>query len=280
MRLAELLSLNVDPEIERALIGLPEGPADYRELACLLVGRWRARGDRCVGIGGGQGAGKSTLGRLIQAAGRSMGVRIEVLSLDDFYLPKLDREALAERVHPLLATRGPPGTHEIERLEATIRALEGTARVAIPEFDKGRDDRVADRLVEAPVDVVVLEGWCVGAPVRPFDESSEPINALERVDDVKGIWRDFVDRALVDHQRVYALLSDLVFLRVPGLDAVRRWRLQQEQERPPERRLTARDVDRFVEHYERITRRMLRGTEAGVTVTLADDHSVAELSFR
>ncbi len=279
MRLADLLSLKVDPEIERVLAGLPEGPPDYRELACLLVERWRGRGDQCVGIGGGQGAGKSTLGRLIQAAGQSMGVRIEVISLDDFYLPKAEREALAERVHPLLATRGPPGTHEMELLEATISALARSGSVAIPEFDKGRDDRVAHRSVDAPVDLVVLEGWCVGAPVRSPEELNEPVNSLERIDDAGAVWRDFVERALVDYQRAYALLSDLVFLRVPGLDAVRRWRLQQERERPPEQRLTAEDVDRFVEHYERITRRMLRGTEAGVTVTLADDHSVAALSF-
>lgn len=280
MRLADFLPHAVDLVVDDALARLPDGPPDYRELACLLVHRWIDRGDTCVGIGGGQGAGKSTLGRLIQAAGELMAARIEVLSLDDFYLPRAEREALADRVHPLLATRGPPGTHEIDLLEATMRALAETGDVAVPVFDKGVDDRLTYRSVAAPVDMVVLEGWCVGAPVRGADESNEAQNALERHDDASGVWRAFVEQALVDYQQTFALLSDLVFLRVPGLDAVRRWRLQQENERPPEQRLSAADVDRFVEHYERITRRMLRGMPAGVTVALADDHSVADLLFR
>ena len=76
--------------------------------------------------------------------------------------------------------------------------------------------------------------------------------------------------------------DELVFLQVPGLAAVRRWRLQQESARPPERRLDAIAVDRFVQHYERITVRMLAELPARAdwTVELAEDHSVSRVARR
>ena len=282
MRLAELANVPPAPALLDTYRQLPDGPDDYRQLASLLIDRWSARDSRFVGIGGGQGAGKSTLGRLIAAAGEWRGLRVEVLSIDDFYLSQEARASLGRDVHPLLATRGPPGTHDLEALDRVVRALRRPGVVEVPRFDKGLDDRVAPVSVDGPVDLVVLEGWCVGAPPRGDDESDAPINALERDDDSLGRWRSFVDDALHHYQSTFAILDDQVFLAVPDLDAVRRWRLEQEGERAPEQRLSAAAVDRFVEHYERITRRMLRSMPdtAGVVVTLAADHSVAGLVLR
>ena len=260
----------------------PGSPDDYRQLAALLVDDWCRRGVATVGIGGGQGAGKSTLGRLVTQAGAEFDVRIAVLSIDDFYLTKEERQRLAADVHPLLATRGPPGTHAVDGLRDTLAALRAPGRVQVPRFDKGMDTRSGHETMHGPFDLVAIEGWCVGAKA---DESlgEEPINALEREDDADGGWRAYVETALGGS---YADLNDdldsLVFLKVPGLDAVRRWRLQQEDERPPERRLSPAQVDRFVEHYERITRRMLAvlSETADVVVELGDDHRVSGLRFR
>lgn len=257
-------------------------PDDYRQLAALLVDDWCRRGVGTVGVGGGQGAGKSTLGRLIAEAGAVFGARIEILSIDDFYLTREERLRLAENVHPLLATRGPPGTHAVERLREAIAALRERGLVEVPRFDKGTDTRSGYATLDGGVDVVVLEGWCVGAPAAtsPVDA---PVNALERDHDTDGRWRSYVEAAL---RGPYAKLNDdletLVFLKVPGLEAVRRWRLLQEGERPRGRRLTAAEVSRFVEHYERITRRMLAflPSSADVVVDLGDDHRVSGLRFR
>lgn len=277
-----------------ALAGVPTSPAardcyasldanapdDYRQLAALLVDDWRARGIRTVGVAGGQGAGKSTLGRLLTAAGAFHGQRVEVLSIDDFYLTKAERERLAADVHPLFATRGPPGTHAVRLLQRTIDVLMRGDDAPVPRFDKGIDDRTGEVTVAGPVDVLVLEGWCVGAPPRPPDESSAPMNVLERQSDVDGVWRNAIDDALCGP---YAELNDaldaIVFLKVPGLDAVRRWRLQQEGERPRAQRMTTAEVAHFVAHYERITRRMLAElpNTADVTVELAEDHRIAAL---
>lgn len=282
MRIAELAGIRPSAAVLACCHRLAKaGPDDYVQAAALLVDDWRLRGVSKVGLGGGQGAGKSTLGRLLGLAGRALGVRLEVLGIDDFYLTRAERQRLAVDVHPLLATRGPPGTHAIglvrEALEALLRH---GAKVRVPRFDKGVDDRVGERTILGGVDIVVLEGWCVGASPAAADESDAPLNELERDEDAAGVWRRHVDAALREaYAPLFETFDALAFLQVPGLDAVRRWRLQQERERPEEQRIDAAAVARFVQHYERITRRMLATLpeRADAVLRLDDAHRVAGL---
>ena len=285
MRLAHLAGIEPSSAVRESYQHLDaEAPDDYRQLAALLVDDWQRRGVSTVGIGGGQGAGKSTLSRLIGAAGAMQGVRIAVLGIDEFYLTKAERQRLGEQVHPLLATRGPPGTHATALASAALAALRRPGAVTVPRFDKGQDDRAGVVTLHGPVDVVVLEGWCVGAsPAGSATALAEPINALERDDDRDGRWRHYVDAALRnEYASLFRQLDALVFLQVPDLDAVRRWRLEQERERPPALRMTAEAVRHFVAHYERVTTRMLAElpTTADVVVQLDHAHRVAGLRFR
>ena len=121
-----------------------------------------------VGISGSQGSGKSTLAALLVVLLRElMGLRSINLSLDDFYHTHQHRQQLARTVHPLLATRGVPGTHDVELAVQTLKALGRGGEVAIPRFNKAIDDRapMADwPRVLAPLDVVFLEGWCLCIP--------------------------------------------------------------------------------------------------------------------
>ena len=114
-------------------------PDDYRQLAALLVDEWMRRGIATVGIGGGQGAGKSTLGQLIAAAAEARELRVAVLGIDDFYLARAERQRLAKEIHPLLATRGPPGTHDVALLRRTLAALQRPGVVTVPRFDNTVD---------------------------------------------------------------------------------------------------------------------------------------------
>ena len=259
-------------------------PEDYRQLAALLVDDWQQRNIACVGIGGGQGAGKSTLAALLVRAGELLGRRVLALSLDDFYLTRAERSRLATAIHPLFATRGPPGTHDIGRLLETVRTLkgDGITPVAVPRFDKGADDRAGQTMVQGPVDTIVVEGWCIGAPAVEPEELAAPINALERDEDANGRWRRHINDALAGpYAALRQELDELIFLAVPDLDAVRRWRTEQEQERPLAQRMAAADLARFIAHYERITRRMiaLLPDRAAVVVSLNAGHRVAGLRF-
>src|SRR5690606_6321641 len=152
-------------------------------------------GTLIVGLCGPQGSGKSTLAHALANRLMTRGYEICACSLDDFYLTRPERLKLAERVHPLLATRGVPGTHDTTLLAQTLDALlSGSAseNVAVPVFDKALDDRLPEsewRRHDGKVDIVLVEGWCVGA--RPQDQTAleEPINRLEREEDGDGVWR-------------------------------------------------------------------------------------------
>ena len=288
MRLADLAGRKTSAEARACCESLDvAAPDDYRQLAALLVDDWRSRGVGQVGIGGGQGAGKSTLGRLIEAAGQTFGMHVVVLSLDDFYLTRAERRRLASAVHPLFATRGPPGTHVAGELCRVLAALGQPGEVRVPRFDKGADDRVGFATLRGPADVVVVEGWCVGAPPAGGSEqaalASTPVNALEREHDAQGHWRRHIEQALRgEYAKLNAQLDATVFLQVPDLAAVRRWRLQQEAERPAAQRMTEAQVFRFVAHYERVTLRMLATLPktADVVVELDAAHRVAALRFQ
>ena len=220
-----------------------------------------------VGLCGAQGSGKSTLSLVLAEMLRRAGRSVAVLSLDDLYLTRAQRQGLASDVHPLLATRGVPGTHDIALGTQVISALSGVGSVALPRFDKALDDRVPQSdwpVVQGPVDVILLEGWCVGARAQAAQDLIPPINELERLEDPELVWRSYVNQALVGPYRaVFDRLDLLVLLAAPSFDVVLAWRQEQEA------KLRARVADtghvmsdeavvRFVAHYERITRWILQ----------------------
>ena len=191
-----------------------------------------------VGVNGAQGSGKTTFSRFAQVLLQELhGLRVCSFSIDDLYLPSVARMELAEQVHPLLATRGVPGTHDTDLVldlldRLTVHQDDGQT-VPVPAFDKGIDDRLPEKdwpSCELPVDVILFEGWCVGIPSQPEDTLTPAINSLEENEDSDGTWRHYVNASL---QEAYATLYDridfLVFFQVPGWDAVHRWRRLQEE---------------------------------------------------
>ncbi|HET6473030.1 MAG TPA: hypothetical protein VFG38_14390 [Pseudomonadales bacterium] len=239
---------------------------------------------RVIGISGAQGSGKTTLAELLTDALVTGGLRAMTCSLDDFYCTRAERAELARTVHPLLITRGVPGTHDVELCERTLVAVQREP-TAIPRFDKGLDDRVdaARWPVVGPVDVVVFEGWCLGARPQSDAALAVPINELERRDDADGSFRRYVDAQLAQRYRsLFERVDRWIYLRVPDFAAVLRWRGEQEQALPPERRMDPARLERFVAHYERITRSMLDDApaRADTTVMLDNRHRIANVVTR
>lgn len=256
------------------LIAQAQLPPDYgakaKQICEPLVSRIQDAGRRpgfLVGLCGAQGSGKSTLSLVLAEMLRREGLRVAVLSLDDLYLTRTQRQVLATDVHPLLATRGVPGTHDLALGSQVIAALARPASVALPRFDKAADDRFARSawpVVQGPVDVILLEGWCVGARAQAAQDLIPPINELERLEDPDLVWRSYVNLALVGPYRaLFDRLDLLVLLAAPSFDVVLAWRQEQEA------KLRARVADtghvmsdeavvRFVAHYERITRWILQ----------------------
>lgn len=217
-----------------------------------------------AGIQGAQGSGKTTLSSLVA------DVLIKVhdcpsclLSLDDFYLTHAQRQDLARDLHPLFATRGVPGTHDLTLLNNTLDRLlnaQPSALTPIPRFDKAQDDRVAagDGLgFRGRPALILLEGWCI-TPPEPRARLVEPTNALEALEDAEGHWRRSVNLQLEGpYAALYRRLDTLVMLRIPGFASVSAWRSLQESKltlAPEARRMNAPDLARFIQHFERLTR--------------------------
>ena len=271
----------------RALLGSENWPFDhstalaYLELAHYLAAasELHTRRPLLVGIGGGQGAGKSTLTEFVsQLLKQQYGLSVQALSLDDFYCTKDQRRVLASQIHPLLATRGVPGTHELELLNQVLSGLQNGQPVTVPRFSKALDDRLPTdqwHKVKQPVDMVLLEGWCVGAQPQPQEQLAEPLNSLEREQDLDGQWRGYINQQLqTEYRALFQQLQSLVYLQVPNMEAVRQWRYQQQNGE----QLSRQQVAGFVGYFERITRWMQQTLpqQADVVLALAPSHQVQE----
>lgn len=229
-----------------------------------------------IAIVGAQGCGKTTLARA--AADRFGAAQI---SIDDVYLTRAEREVVAGAVHPLFATRGPPGTHDLGLLQRLIDDLSGAGpddQTALPDFDKRGDDRrPADcwRRFQGRPSAILIDAWCLAA--LPEDEAAlaVPVNDLERERDPDGRWRGAVNGFVAGAYAAFAARFDAVlFLQAPGFEGVLDWRAGQEADllgvAPAD--LPAAERARlagFIQYFERVTRRMLAGgVRADVTVKL------------
>jgi D-glycerate 3-kinase len=249
----------------------------------------RSRRPYILGLSGLQGSGKSTLARVMKAQAETRGWATEVLSLDDFYYARSDREALARDVHPLLRTRGVPGTHEIELLLSVLAALPKASDklpVTHPRFDKGRDTRFSPSRwprITRPPKLVIVEGWALG--IRPQLQAAlaTPINEMESRQDSDGSWRHWVNKQLRGYQPLWRKFDALIVLQAPSWDIVRRWRGEQEQDllaRHAPLAMDAAAMERFLAHFERLSRHALATLPAlaDTCVEYDDDRHVTGIS--
>lgn len=239
-----------------------------------------------VGICGAQGSGKSTAAAAVASRLRDEGWRVLSMSLDDFYLTRAKRQELADTVHPLLRVRGVPGTHDVELAIRTLDAAQRPAPFTVPQFDKAADDRVPVALwpeVAGPVDIVLFEGWCVGAIPQPETALREPINALERERDADGAWRRYVNTMLAGcYAGLFARLDTLILLAAPDFDVVAGWRREQEHElrkqllasgKVADATMSDAQIDQFVSYYERLTRHILDAVPSRAELVIRLDRS-------
>ena len=216
-----------------------------------------------VGVNGCQGSGKSTVCAFLVHYFSQIGLDAVTVSLDDFYLSQEERRTLAQTVHPLLATRGVPGTHNTELAANTFSALQHGKTVALPRFNKSTDNPFAQQewpVVRKTPDIVLVEGWCWG--VAPQDEEAliEPVNTLEAQEDDGGEWRRFVNTQLAtEYQALFDEMDYWFMLKGPSFERVYQWRCEQEHKLATKNGhngkgiMTDQQILRFIQHYQRLT---------------------------
>ncbi len=243
-----------------------------------------------IGLSGSQGSGKSTVSQILKIIFDSnFNLNVVCFSIDDFYKTLSERKKMSKSIHPLFMTRGVPGTHDSKMLYNTIKILlkKKFKTIKIPRFDKSIDDRLKSKYwqkIKNKPDIIIFEGWCVGANPQPSKELEKPINILEKGEDTKLTWRKKVNNELkTNYKKIYNLLDKKIYLKVPNFKYVLKWRMLQEKKlriKSRKKTMTDKQIKRFVMFYERVTRNMIKEYKNNDAVILIDkSHKIRSIKF-
>ena len=246
---------------------------------------------KIIGLTGGQGSGKSTISNILKIILKTgFNLNTEIFSIDDFYKTLRERKKMSKRVSSLFLTRGVPGTHDTKKLLHCLKNLKSRnfKKFSIPKFDKSQDDRLPKmkwQKINKKPEVVIFEGWCVGATPQKNKDLIEPLNILEKINDKKKIWRKRVNQELKnDYKKIFKLIDLSIFLKVPSYKYVYKWRLLQEKKL----RITSKgkktmnddQIKNFIMFYERLTKHMLKNfNKPGFVINIEKKHKLKKIKY-
>ena len=247
-----------------------------------------------VGLAGGQGTGKTTISSLIRIIlTKYFKLNVFRISIDDFYKTRKERISLSKKVHPMLLTRGVPGTHDINMILSFFKKAKSRKfkRLKLPTFNKAVDDRFSKKkwydLKKRP-DVIIFEGWCVGAKSENNISLKKTINSMEKAKDQKHIWRKHVnDQLKSKYKTLYSQLNCLIYLRAKNFSLLQKWRLKQERKlwiksKVKSKIMSRGDVINFMQTYQRITQNMFKYMPkyASIIFNLNSNHQIKSAVYK
>lgn len=204
------------------------------------------------GIVGAQGAGKTTLAKILQLLLTELGYPTLSLSIDDFYLTYAERQQLQQK-DPRLIWRGPPGTHDLQLAITVLEQLRQGQPTAVPRFDKTAHNGAGDRQgLErvAPAEIVLFEGWFVGARplgiLPPFAAAPTPICTAADYQFAQDM-----NQSLQGYLPLWTKLDRLIVLDLVDYQLSYQWRNQAEQENLAQGKagMSAVEVEEFVTYF-------------------------------
>ncbi len=240
-----------------------------------------------VGIQGGQGTGKTTLGRFLAAVLTKAGYRVTAFSLDDFYEPLAQRHLL-QRLYPdnvfYQIPRGMPGTHRVIDLYRTLQRIRAGRPFELPVFDKAKFGGEGDitgtkRRIMARQDIVLFEGWCLGLP--PVSSSELVAICKRNRVPIQRIDPDYNDHRVMlqyipKYQPLWKFIGFMIILNAGSPELHRQWRWQQEQEliRKRGKGMTKNEIRHFVNVYLPLTYVCYEKAAADVRLMLNAQHRI------
>ena len=249
-----------------------------------------------IGLAGGQGSGKTTISSILTLILQEyFKLNIFKISIDDFYKTRKDRKLLAKAKHSLLMTRGAPGTHDINLILNFFKKIKGKnfKTLQIPTFNKAIDDRCSKTLwqkIKLKPDVIIFEGWCVGARAQTSGQLKKPVNSLEKVYDQDAKWRSYVNNQLkTEYKTLFEQLDELLYLKAKNFNLLREWRLKQERKLWVQTKnkknlkiMSSGDVINFMQTYQRITQQMFKDAikSSSVIMNLNSNHQIEKIKFK
>ena len=267
----------------------------YIPISFWIENKYKKKGKTLfLGFSGGQGSGKTTAAGILKIILKIFFKRkIHVSSIDDFYKTLKDRDKMSYTIHPLLKTRGVPGTHDINLIKNFFNYIrkKNFQKFRLPKFDKATDDRLEKKYwsnIKKKPEIVILEGWCVGAKPQSKSLIKEPVNILEKHEDEDLIWRKHVNEKLKkDYRKIFSMIDHFIFMKIPDFNVVFKWRLLQEtklkkRSHTKKKIMSYNEIKRFIMFYERITLQMVKdlSRSASIVMLLKKNHKIKKILFR
>ena len=267
----------------------------YIPISFWIENKYKKKGKTLfLGFSGGQGSGKTTVAEILKIILKKFFKRnVHVSSIDDFYKTLHDRNKMSNKIHPLFKTRGVPGTHDINLIAKFFNIIKKKIfkKTKLPKFEKAEDNRLKKKYwpsINKRPEIVILEGWCIGAKPQSNFLIKKPINTLEKYEDRKLIWRKHVNEKLKkEYKKLFAMIDYFVFMKIPNFKMVFKWRLLQEKKLKKKSHLkkkimTYKEIKRFIMFYERITLQMLKdlSKSASIVMLLKKNHEIKKVLFR
>ena len=229
-------------------------------------------------IAGSQGAGKSTLAKIFKLVlENAYKKKVMLLSIDDYYLSKNKRNKLSKNIHPLLITRGVPGTHDIVALKNDIINFQKkNFPIKTPRFNKLKDDISSKKNIIKNAEILLLEGWCCGSPSINKKYLFQNINPLETIFDKNKKWRQYYNSQLKkDYKKVFRLFDQQIYIQPPSFSYILKWRYAQEKNNALKSRnkdlMNKKDLQKFIQHYEKLTKWMMKTMPAKADILIKID---------
>ncbi|SVC78719.1 uncharacterized protein METZ01_LOCUS331573 [marine metagenome] len=267
----------------------------YIPISFWIENKYKKKGKTLfLGFSGGQGSGKTTVVKILKIILKKFFKRkIHVSSIDDFYKTLEERNKMSYAIHPLLRVRGVPGTHDINLIKNFFNHIKkkNFKKIKLPKFDKSIDDRLKKKYwfnIKEKPEVVILEGWCVGAKPQSNSLLKKPINILEKYEDKDLIWRKHANHKLKkEYKKLFAMIDYFIFMKIPYFNMVFKWRLLQERKlkkmsHTKKKIMSYNKIKRFIMFYQRITLQMLKDMPkiASVVLTLNHKHQINKILFK
>ena len=267
----------------------------YIPISFWIENKYKKKGETLIlGFSGGQGSGKTTATGIIKIILKIFFKRrIHVSSIDDFYKTLKDRNIMSRAIHPLFKTRGVPGTHDINLVKKFFDTIKkkNFKKVKLPKFDKAEDNRLKKKYwfnIKKKPEIIILEGWCVGAKSQSSYLLKRPANILEKYEDRNLKWRKYVNKKLKkEYKKLFEMIDHFIFMKIPNFNMVFKWRLLQEDKLKKKSHLNKRimsykEIKRFIMFYERITLQMIKdlSKSASIVIFLNKNHKIKKVLFK
>jgi len=226
-------------------------------------------------ISGSQGAGKSTLSKLIKIViEKTSSKKVMLLSIDDYYYSKIYRYNISQQIHPLLMTRGVPGTHNIKKLKEHLGQFKKKHfPIITPTFNKLKDDISKKNKVFNKADILILEGWCCGTKPIAKNYLHKNLNKIERDLDQNFKWRNYYNLKLkMEYQKIFNSFDKTIYLQPPSFESVLKWRYAQEKNNAKKTKtknfMNKNATKTFILYYEKLTKWMIKSMPANADMLI------------